>query len=199
MRIHLEPMNIICYRSWHEIIYVVIPVDRWWCCRWCSMARRTSWPFLSLFSGSMFMYRGRDIMCRRPWFGGMKSSMSSSQLTQVCAAGGATWLDEPLVFPFVSFLILGSCKGGRTLCVGGHGLGGMKSSMSSSNLTQLGAWGAAAWHDEPPVICSCGGQVLSPEDLLHLLRLVCGISPPKIHTNLRKFGIDLLINSVSSG
>ena len=69
--------------------------------------------------------------------GGMKSSMSSSQLTQVCAAGGATLLDEPLVFPFVSFL--GSCKGGGTSCVGGHGLGGMKSSMSSSQLTQLGA------------------------------------------------------------
>ena len=44
-----------------------------------------------------------------------------------------------------------------------------------------------------------GGQVLSLEDLPRLLRLVCGMSPPKIHTNLRKFGIDLLINSVSSG
>ena len=54
--------------------------------------------------------------------------------------------------------------------------------------------------DEPPGICSCAGQVLSPEDLIRLLRLVCGISPPpKIHTNLRKFGIVLLINSVSSG
>src|SRR6185312_10772176 len=70
--------------------------------------------------------------------GGMKSSMSSSQLTQVCAAGGATLLDEPLAFLFVSFLILGSCKWGRTSFVGGHGLGGMKSSMSSSQLTQFG-------------------------------------------------------------
>ena len=131
--------------------------------------------------------------------GGMKSSMSSSQLTQVCAAGGATWLDEPLAFPFVYFLILGSCTGGGTSCVGGHSLGGMKSSMSSSQLTQVGGWGAEAWLDEPPGICSCAGQVLSPEDLIHLLRLVCGISPPKIHTNLQKFGIDLLINSVSSG
>ena len=70
--------------------------------------------------------------------GGMKSSMSSSQLTQVYAAGGATLFDEPLAFPFVSFLILGSCKGGGTSCVGGHGFGGMKSSMSSSQLTQVG-------------------------------------------------------------
>ena len=34
------------------------------------MARRTSWLSLSLFSGSTFMYRGRNIMCWRPWFGG---------------------------------------------------------------------------------------------------------------------------------
>ena len=48
--------------------------------------------------------------------------------------------------------------------------------------------------DELPGICSCAGQVLSPEDLIRLLRLVFGISPPpKIHTNLRKFGIVLLI------
>jgi len=132
-------------------------------------------------------------------FGGMKSSISSSQLTQVGAWGGAALLDEPLAFPFLSFLVLGSCTGGGISCVGGHGLGGMKSSISSFQLTQVGAWGGAAWLDEPPVICSCGRQELSPEDLLHLLRLVCGISPPKIHTNLRKFGIVLLINSVSSG
>ena len=48
-------------------------------------------------------------------------------------------------------------------------------------------------------IRSYGGQVLSLEDLSRLLRLVCGMSPPKIHTNLQKFGIDLLITSVSSG
>ena len=165
------------------------------------MARRTSCLSLSLFSRSRFMYRGRNIMCWRPWFGGIKSSMSSSQLTDGGAWGAAAWLDESLPFPFtfLSILDLGTCTGAGTSCVGGHGLGGMKSSMSSSQLTQLGAWGAAVWLDEPPVIYSCGGQVLSPEDLLHLLRLVCGISPPKIHTNLRKFGIDLLINSVSSG
>ena len=75
----------------------------------------------------------------------------------------------------------------------------MKSSRSSSQLIELGAGGGAVWLDEPPVLCDCGGQVLSPEDLPRLLRLVCGMSPPKIHTNLRKFGIDLLITSVSSG
>ena len=73
----------------------------------------------------------------------------------------------------------------------------MKSSKSSSQLTELGAGGGAVRLDEPPVLCDC--QVLSPEDLPRLLRLVCGMSPPKIQTNLRKFGIDLLINSVSSG
>ena len=146
------------------------------------------------------MYRGRNIMCWRPWFGGMKSSRSSSQLTQqVCAAGDAGWLDEPLAFPFLSFLVVGSYKGGGTSCVGCHGLGVMKSSMLSSQLTQVGGWGAEAWLDEPPDFYSCAGQVLSPEDLIRILRLVCGISPPKIHTNLRKFGIVLLINSVSSG
>ena len=75
--------------------------------------------------------------------------------------------------------------------------GGMKSSRSSSQLTELGAGGGAVRLDEPPVLCDC--QVLSPKDLPRLLRLVCGMSPPKIHTNLRKFGIDLLITSVSSG
>src|SRR6185369_4445106 len=81
----------------------------------------------------------------------MKSSMSSSQLTQVCAASGVVWLDEPLAFPFVSFLILGSCTGGGTSSVGGHGLGGMKSSMSSSQLTQVCAAGGATLLDEPLV------------------------------------------------
>ena len=68
----------------------------------------------------------------------MKSSRSSSQLTDGGAAGGVVWLDEPLGFPFLSFLDLRSCTGG-TSCVGGHGLGGIKSSMSSSQLTQVGA------------------------------------------------------------
>ena len=85
MRIHLEPMDIICYRSW------------------------------------------------------MKSSRSSSQLTDGGAAGGVVWLDEPLAFLFLSFLDLGSCTGGGTSCVGGHGLGGIKSSISSSQLTQVGS------------------------------------------------------------
>ena len=58
----------------------------------------------------------------------MKSSRSSSQLTDGGAAGDVVWPDEPLAFPFLSFLDLGSCTGGRTSCVGGHGLGGMKSS-----------------------------------------------------------------------
>ena len=112
---------------------------------------------------------------------GMKSSRSSSQLTDGGAAGGVVWLDEPFVF--LSFLDLGSCTGGGTSCVGGHDLGGMKSSISSSQLTQVGAWGGAAWLDEPPIICSCGGQELSPEDLFHLLRLVCGITPPNLRHN----------------
>ena len=55
---------------------------------------------------------------------GMKSSRSSSQLTDGGAAGGVAWLDEPVAFPFLSFLDLGSCTGGGTSCVGGHGLGG---------------------------------------------------------------------------
>ena len=54
-------------------------------------------------------------------------------------AGGVVWLDEPLAFLFLSFLDLHSCTGGGTSCVGGHDLGGMKSSISSSNLIQLGA------------------------------------------------------------
>ena len=79
----------------------------------------------------------------------MKSSRSSSQLTDGGAAGGVVWLDEPLGFPFLSFLDLRSCTGGGTSCVGGHGLGGMKSSMSSSQLTQVCAAGGATWLDEP--------------------------------------------------
>ena len=51
---------------------------------------------------------------------------------------------EPLAFPFLSFLVLGSCTGGGTSGVRGHDLGGMKSSISSSQLTQLGARGGAA-------------------------------------------------------
>ena len=69
----------------------------------------------------------------------MKSSRLSSQLTDGGAAGGVIWLDERLAFPFLSFLDLGSCIGGGIPCVGGHGLGAMKSSMSSSQLTQVGA------------------------------------------------------------
>ena len=41
----------------------------------------------------------------------MKSSKSSSQLTDGDAVGGAALLDEPLDFPFLYFLVLGSCKG----------------------------------------------------------------------------------------
>ena len=74
----------------------------------------------------------------------MKSSRSSSQLTDGAAACGVVCLDEPLAFPFLSFLVLGSCTGGGTSCVGGHGLGSMKSSMSSSQLTQVGASGATS-------------------------------------------------------
>ena len=90
----------------------------------------------------------------------MKSSRSSSQLTDGGAVGGAALLDEPLDFPFLSFLVLGSCTGGGTSGVRGHDLGGMKSSISSSQLTQLGARGGAARLDEPPVTCSCGGREL---------------------------------------
>ena len=43
----------------------------------------------------------------------MKSSKSSSQLTDGGAVGGAALLDEPLDFPFISFLVLGSCKGDK--------------------------------------------------------------------------------------
>ena len=52
----------------------------------------------------------------------MKSSRSSSQLTDGGAAGGVVWLDEPLAFSFLSFLDLGSCTGEGTSCVGGHDL-----------------------------------------------------------------------------
>ena len=69
----------------------------------------------------------------------MKSSRSSSQLTDGGAAGGVVWLDEPLAVPFLPFLDLGSCTGGGTSCVGGHDLAGIKSSMSSSQLTDGGA------------------------------------------------------------
>jgi len=54
----------------------------------------------------------------------MKSSKSSSQLTDGGVVGGAALLDEPLDFPFLSFLVLGSCTGGNTRCsrpwFGGH-------------------------------------------------------------------------------
>ena len=73
----------------------------------------------------------------------MKLSRSSSQLTDGGAVGGVVWLDEHLAFPFLSFLVLGSCTGGGISCVGGHGLGGMKSSISSSQLTQVCAAGGA--------------------------------------------------------
>ena len=73
----------------------------------------------------------------------MKSSRSSSQLTDGGAVGGAALLDEPLDFHFLSFLDLGSCTGGGTPGVRGHDLGGMKSSMSSSQLTQVCAAGGA--------------------------------------------------------
>ena len=73
----------------------------------------------------------------------MKSSRSSSQLTDGGAAAGVVWLDEPLGFPFLSFLDLRSCTGGGISCVGGHDLGGMKSSMSSSQLIQVCAAGGA--------------------------------------------------------
>ena len=65
----------------------------------------------------------------------MKSSRSSSQLTDGGAAGGVVWLDEPIGFPFLSFLDLRSCIGGGTSCVIDHG---MKSSKSSSQLTDVG-------------------------------------------------------------
>ena len=68
----------------------------------------------------------------------MKSSKSSSQLTDGGAVGGVVWLDEPLAFSFSLFWIYVHVQGG-TSCVGGHGLGGIKSSMSSSQLTQVGA------------------------------------------------------------
>ena len=71
----------------------------------------------------------------------MKSSRSSSQLTDGGAIGGVVWLDEPLAFPFLSFLDLHSCTAGGTSCLGGHGLGGMKSSRSSSQLTEFGDGG----------------------------------------------------------
>jgi len=115
--------------------------------------------------------------------GGIKSS-SSSQVTQDGAAGGRVRLDEPPV---------------RWSGLGGHGLGGMKSSWSSSRLTEVHDAGGAVWLDELPDLCSCGRKVVLPDDLRHLLRLVWDIGPPKINTNLRKLGIDLLINSVSSG
>ena len=43
----------------------------------------------------------------------MKSSKLSSQLTDGGAVGGAALFDEPLDFPFLSFLVLGSCTGDK--------------------------------------------------------------------------------------
>ena len=60
------------------------------------------------------------------------------QMTDGGAADGVVWLDEPLGFPFLSFMDLRSSIGGGTSCVGGHALRGIKSSMSSSQLTQVG-------------------------------------------------------------
>ena len=54
----------------------------------------------------------------------MKSSKSSSQLTDGGAVGGAALLDEPLDFSFLSFLVLGSCTWEGTSGVWGHDLGG---------------------------------------------------------------------------
>ena len=55
----------------------------------------------------------------------MKSSRSSSQLTDGGAAGGVAWLDEPLDFPFLSFLVLGFVYSERNIMCwrpwfGGH-------------------------------------------------------------------------------
>ena len=73
----------------------------------------------------------------------MKSSRSSSQSTDAGAAGDVVCLEEPRDFPFLSFWVLGSCTEGGTSNVGGYGLGGMKSSRSSSQLTEVGAGGGA--------------------------------------------------------
>ena len=54
----------------HKVIYVVIPVNISWCLRCCSMTWRISSLSLSLFSEFRFMYRGRNIICWRPWFVG---------------------------------------------------------------------------------------------------------------------------------
>ena len=67
-------------------------------------------------------FKPMNIICYRSCHV-MKSSRSSSQLTDGGAAGGVVWLDEPLAFPFLSFLDLRSCTGGGTSCVGGHSLG----------------------------------------------------------------------------
>ena len=69
----------------------------------------------------------------------MKSSRSSSQLTNGGAAGGVVWLDEPLAIPFLSFLDLGSCTGEEHHVLEAMVWGGIKSSMSSSQLTDGGA------------------------------------------------------------
>ena len=45
----------------------------------------------------------------------MKSSRSLSHLTDGGAAGGVACLDEPLDFPFLSFLVLGSCTEGTNI------------------------------------------------------------------------------------
>ena len=55
--------NIMCWRPWfggHKVIHVVIPINTSWCLRCCIMTWRTSSLFLSLFSGSMFMYKGKE-------------------------------------------------------------------------------------------------------------------------------------------
>ena len=41
-----------------------------WCCMWCTITWQTSRLSFSLFSGFRFMYKGRNIRCSRPWFGG---------------------------------------------------------------------------------------------------------------------------------
>ena len=69
--------------------------------------------------------------------------MSSSQSTDASAVGGVVCLEEPRDFLFLSFWVLGSCTEGGTSNVSGHGLGGMKSSRSSSQLTEVGAGGGA--------------------------------------------------------
>src|SRR6185295_17587091 len=85
--------------------------------------------------------------CDRAHLFALRSSALASQYIMRLCCKANIWVDygqsklvlEVLqhdltnLFPFLlSFLHLGSCTGGGTSCVGGHGLGGMKSSMSSS-------------------------------------------------------------------